>query len=148
MNRLRTSKLCSKYIFWTEADGGFFFRCWWRYTRRSFKICHKPSYEWAVVTKTVHQLKFLKLSIFSDGSSTMARVIAIYQKHMTTYVVITLPAPDNKCPMNSFSRSVPVFKFHNGSPSVTEDIEIWKSYMNALPSCHLYLCFSPMEYSM
>ena len=25
---------------------------------RTFKICHKPSYEWVVVTKTVHQLKF------------------------------------------------------------------------------------------
>ena len=24
-----------------------------------FKICHKPSYEWVVVTKTVHQLRFL-----------------------------------------------------------------------------------------
>ena len=28
----------------------------------TFKIFHKPSYEWAVVTKTVHQLKFLQLS--------------------------------------------------------------------------------------
>ena len=25
----------------------------------TFKICHKPSYEWVVVTKTVHQLRFL-----------------------------------------------------------------------------------------
>ena len=31
--------------------------------------------------------------------------------------------------------------------SVTEDIEIWKSYMNALLSRHQYLCFSPMESS-
>ena len=50
----------------------------------TFKICHKPSYEWAVVTKTVHQLKFLQLSKFNDRSPIMARVIAIYQKHMTT----------------------------------------------------------------
>ena len=50
----------------------------------TFKIFHKPSYEWAVVTKTVHQLKFLQLSKFNDHSPTMARVTAIYQKHMTT----------------------------------------------------------------
>ena len=25
----------------------------------TFKICHKSSYEWTVVTKTVYQLKFL-----------------------------------------------------------------------------------------
>ena len=50
----------------------------------AFKIFHKPSYEWAVATKTVHQLKFLQLSKFNDRSPTMARVIAIYQKHMTT----------------------------------------------------------------
>ena len=31
--------------------------------------------------------------------------------------------------------------FHNRSPSVTEDIEIWKSCMNALSSCHLCRCF-------
>ena len=51
---------------------------------KTFKICHKPSYEWAVVAKTVHQLKFLHLPKFNDRSPTMARVIAIYQKHMTT----------------------------------------------------------------
>ena len=50
----------------------------------TLKIFHKPSYEWAVVTKTVHQLKFLQLSKFNDHSPTMARVTAIYQKHMTT----------------------------------------------------------------
>ena len=49
----------------------------------TFKICHKPSYEWAVGTKTVHQLKFLQLSKFNERSRTMARIIAIYQKHMT-----------------------------------------------------------------
>ena len=27
----------------------------------TFKIFHRPSYVWAVVTKTVHQLKFLQL---------------------------------------------------------------------------------------
>ena len=51
---------------------------------KTLKICHKPSYEWAVVAKTVHQLKFLHLPKFNDRSPTMARVIAIYQKHMTT----------------------------------------------------------------
>ena len=50
----------------------------------TFKSFHRPSHEWAVVTKTVHQLKSLKLSKFNDRSPTMARVIAIYQKHMTT----------------------------------------------------------------
>ena len=50
----------------------------------TFKIFHKLSYEWAVVTKTMHQLKFLQLSKFNDCSPTMARVIAIYKKHMTT----------------------------------------------------------------
>ena len=49
----------------------------------TFKICHKPSYEWAVGTKTVHQLKFLQLSKFNERSRTMARIIAIYQKHIT-----------------------------------------------------------------
>ena len=38
----------------------------------TFKICHKPSYEWAVVTKTVHTLKFWQLSKFHDRSPTMA----------------------------------------------------------------------------
>ena len=50
----------------------------------TFKIFQKSSYEWAVVTKTVHQLKILQLSKFNDRSPTMAWVIAIYQKHMTT----------------------------------------------------------------
>ena len=36
----------------------------------TFKIFHKPSYEWAVVTKTVHKLKFLQLSKFNDRSPT------------------------------------------------------------------------------
>ena len=49
----------------------------------TFKICHKPSHESAVVTKTVHELKFLQLSKFNDRNPTMARLIAIYQKHMT-----------------------------------------------------------------
>ena len=50
----------------------------------TFKICYKPSYESTVVTKTVHQLKFLQLSKFNDGRPTMARVNAIYQKLMAT----------------------------------------------------------------
>ena len=48
----------------------------------TFKIFHKPSYVWAVITKTVHQLKFLQLSKFNDSSPNMARIIAIYQKCM------------------------------------------------------------------
>ena len=35
-------------------------------------ICQKPSCESAVVTKTVHELKFLQLSKFNDRSPTMA----------------------------------------------------------------------------
>ena len=50
----------------------------------AFKICHMPSYGWAVITKIVYQLKILQSSKFDDRSPTMARVIAIYQKHMTT----------------------------------------------------------------
>ena len=49
----------------------------------TFKICHKSSYEWVVITKTVHQLKFLQLPKFNDRGPTMARIIAIYQKHIT-----------------------------------------------------------------
>ena len=48
-----------------------------------FKICHMSSCGWAMVTKIVHQLKLLQLSKFNDHGPTMARVIAIYQKHMT-----------------------------------------------------------------
>ena len=50
----------------------------------TFKICHASSYEWAVVTKSVHQLKFSQLSKFNNRSPTMTRVTATYQKHMTT----------------------------------------------------------------
>ena len=50
----------------------------------AFKICHMPSYGWAMITKIVHQLKLLQLPRFNDGSPIMARVITIYQKLMTT----------------------------------------------------------------
>ena len=50
----------------------------------AFKICHMPSYGWAIITKIVHQLKLMQLSRFDDRSPTMARVITIYQKLMTT----------------------------------------------------------------
>ena len=50
----------------------------------TFKNCHKPSYECAVVTKTVHQLKFLQLSKFNNRRSTIDRFNAIYQKLMAT----------------------------------------------------------------
>ena len=46
----------------------------------AFKICHMPSYGWAMISKVVHQLRLLQLSKFDDSSPTMARVIAIYQK--------------------------------------------------------------------
>ena len=49
-----------------------------------FKICGMPGYGWAMVTKIVHQLKLLQSFRFDDRSSSMARVITIYQKHMTT----------------------------------------------------------------
>ena len=51
---------------------------------KAFKICHMPSYGWAMITKIVHQIKLLQLSRFDDRSPTMARVITIYQKLMTT----------------------------------------------------------------
>ena len=50
----------------------------------TFKICFMPSYEWAMVTEAVHQLKLLQLPKFNNHSPTMAQDIAIYQKHMTT----------------------------------------------------------------
>ena len=50
----------------------------------AFKICHMPIYGLAMITKIVHQLKFLQLSRFDDRSSTIPRVITIYQKLMTT----------------------------------------------------------------
>ena len=49
----------------------------------AFKICHMPSYGWAIITKIVHQLKLMQLSRFDDRSPIMARVITIYQKLMT-----------------------------------------------------------------
>ena len=48
-----------------------------------FKTCGMSSYGWAMVTKTVHQLKLLQLFGFDDRKLSMARVITIYQKHMT-----------------------------------------------------------------
>ena len=64
----------------------FLFRCRWHHIRGliTFKICHMPSYGWTMVTKIIHQLKLLQLSKFDDRSVTMAGVIVIYQKHMTT----------------------------------------------------------------
>ena len=50
----------------------------------AFKICHMPGYGWAMIAKIVHQLKLLQLSRFYDRSSTMPRVITVYQKLMTT----------------------------------------------------------------
>ena len=41
----------------------------------AFKICHMPSYGWAMITKIVHDLKLLQLSRFDDSSPTMAWVI-------------------------------------------------------------------------
>ena len=50
----------------------------------AFKTCLMPSYVWAMITKTVHQLKLLQFSKFDDRNPTMAQVIAICQMHMTT----------------------------------------------------------------
>ena len=73
MNSLCSSKLSSRYISWRGADGSslgvgdFMLR-----VLITFKIFHKSSYEWAVVTKTVYQLKILELSKFNDRSPNMA----------------------------------------------------------------------------
>ena len=40
------------------------------------------------------------------------------------HVVITLPALNKKCPMNSSLRGVPAVLFHNRGPSLTENTEI------------------------
>ena len=50
----------------------------------TFKICDMPIYGWAMVTKTVHQLKLLQFFRSDDRSPSMPRVITIYQKHITT----------------------------------------------------------------
>ena len=50
----------------------------------AFKTCLMPSYVWAIITKIVHQLKLLQFSKSDGRSPTMARIIAICQKHMTT----------------------------------------------------------------
>ena len=50
----------------------------------AIKTCLMPSYVWAMVTKIVHQLKLFQFSKFDERSLTMGRVIAIYQKNMTT----------------------------------------------------------------
>ena len=60
---------------------------------------------------------------------------------MSIQVVIRLPRPDKKFPMNSFSRGVPAIQFYYRSPSVTKDIEIYQSDMTALLSRHQYICF-------
>ena len=49
----------------------------------TFKICRISSSGWAMFTKIIHQLKLLQLSKFNEYCPTMARVIGIYQKHMT-----------------------------------------------------------------
>ena len=64
------------------------------------------------------------------------------------HVVMTLPASEDKCPMNYSPIAVLAVQFHNRSPSVTEDIEICQSYITTLSSRHQYLCFSPMESSL
>ena len=50
----------------------------------AFKICHMPSYGWDMITKILNQLKLLQFSKFDDRSPTMAQVIAICQRYMTT----------------------------------------------------------------
>ena len=75
----------------------------------TFRLFHKPGYEWAVVTKTVHRLKSLKLSKSNDSSPTMAIAIMSYCNLSKAYdhVVTTLLAPDKKFPMNSSPTGVP-----------------------------------------
>ena len=65
----------------------------------------------------------------------MARAIAIYFV-IKTYdlVVITLPATDKKCQMDSFPSGVPHVQFYNLISSGTDNIEICQSYMTELSS--------------
>ena len=86
MNRQRSSKYTAGVSLGEElieisslAAGDFILR-----GLITFKICHTPSHGRAMITKIVHQLKLLQLSRFDGGRSTMARVITIYQKLMTT----------------------------------------------------------------
>ena len=70
----------------------------------------------------------------------MARVITIISK-AHYHLVITLLAPDKKFPMDFFPKGVPAVQFHNRSPSVTKNIEIYQSDMTALSSRHQHLSF-------
>ena len=93
-----------------------------------------PSYGWTMVAKIVHQLKLLQLFRFDDRIPSMARVITIYQKHMTKQQL-------HQFPMDSFQRGVPASQFHNCNPSVTKDIKIYQSDMTALSWRYEYICF-------
>ena len=50
----------------------------------TFKVCGMLSCRWAMVTKIGHQLKLLHFFRFDERSPFMARVITIYQIHITT----------------------------------------------------------------
>ena len=87
----RSSKLNSRYISWRRADRTFSLGAGHFILRglTTIKICHMPSYVWAMVTEIVHQLKLLQLSKFDDRSPTMARVMTIFQRRMTRSNYVT-----------------------------------------------------------
>ena len=78
--------LCNRSISWKEADRAFLIGAGDFILRVliTLKICGMPSYLWSMVSKFGHHLKLLHLFKLDGHSPTMARVIKIYQKHMTT----------------------------------------------------------------
>ena len=67
----------------------------------AFKIFYKPTYEWVVVTKTeVFQIVQIQCPYPNSGSSSCS----LPKVHH--HVVITLPTPNKKCPMNSSPRGL------------------------------------------
>ena len=83
---MRLSKLYSRCISWRGADRAFSLDAgdFTLIGLITMKICHIPSYGWAMVIKNVYQLKLLQLSKLDDRCPTIARVIAIYQSHIIT----------------------------------------------------------------
>ena len=75
----------------------------------TFKICGMPSNGWAMVTIIVHPLKLLQLFRFDDVDHPWLELLRFIKS--TWPVVITLPAPDKKCPMDSFPRGVLLSNF-------------------------------------
>ena len=103
------------------------------------------TYGWAIVTKTVHQLRILQCSKSDNRSPTIAHYCDLSKAH--DHVVITLPAPAEKWPMGSSLKILSAVQFHNCSLCVNDDTGFVKV---TWPSYYLrdrYLCFIPMEFS-